>query len=260
MSEYYNPKRTRNIFNPKSKDPFAISRSKIDLFFECPKCFYLDRRLGVGRPPGFPFNLNSAVDKLLKKEFDRYRALAEPHPLMKKYGLSATPFAHKNLDDWRENFVGVRHLHGTTNLLITGAVDDVWQNEQKELHVVDYKSTSKDAQINLDAQWQDGYKRQMEVYQWLLRQNQHPVSDIGYFVYCNGKTDREAFDAKLEFEITIIEYRGKDGWVEEILPKIKSTLMSESIPEAQKDCDYCRYREATDEAIKGVTLGRQSLF
>ena len=60
---------SRGIFTPASKDPFKLSRSKIDLFFECPKCFYLDRRLGVGRPPGFPFSLNSAVDGLLKKEF-----------------------------------------------------------------------------------------------------------------------------------------------------------------------------------------------
>lgn len=37
----------------------------------------------------------------------------------------------------------------------------------------------------LDQDWQIGYKRQMEVYQWLLRQNGCTVSDIGYFVYCS---------------------------------------------------------------------------
>jgi len=46
--------------------------------------------------------------------------------------------------------------------------------------------------VTLDAEWQDGYKRQMEIYQWLLRQNGLKVSDTGYFVYCNGKTDRKA--------------------------------------------------------------------
>ena len=30
----------------------------------------MDRRLGIAQPPGFPFNLNSAVDNLLKNEFD----------------------------------------------------------------------------------------------------------------------------------------------------------------------------------------------
>ena len=55
-----------------------------------------------------------------------------------------------------------------------------------------------------DADWQDGYKRQMEIYQWLLRKNGLDVSDTGYFVYCNGKTDKEAFDGKLEFDIEFI--------------------------------------------------------
>ncbi len=63
MSGYYK-KKAFNVFDPKSTAPYKLSRSKIDLFMECPQCFYLDRRLGVGRPPGFPFNLNSAVDTL----------------------------------------------------------------------------------------------------------------------------------------------------------------------------------------------------
>ena len=70
MSKYYTGKRTRNLFDPTSKEPFRLSRSKIDLFISCPRCFYQDRRLGVAQPPGYPFNLNSAVDTLLKKEFD----------------------------------------------------------------------------------------------------------------------------------------------------------------------------------------------
>ncbi len=48
MSDYYNPQRTRNLYDPASKEPFRLSRSKIDLFLECARCFYLDRRLGVG--------------------------------------------------------------------------------------------------------------------------------------------------------------------------------------------------------------------
>ena len=83
-------------------------------------------------------------------------------------------------------------------------MDDLWKNAQGELIVVDYKSTSKDGEVNIDAEWQGAYKRQMEFYQWLLRKNGFKVSDTGYFVYCNGRRDREAFDGKLEFDIKII--------------------------------------------------------
>lgn len=246
MSEYYNPNRTRNLFDPHlHKEPFKLSRSKIELFVDCPRCFYLDRRLGVSRPPGFPFALNSAVDALLKKEFDIHRAKNKAHPLMKRYGLDLVPFAHEKLDEWRENFKGVQYHHDLTNLTITGAVDDIWTDQEENLYVVDYKSTSKNEEITaLDKDWQIGYKRQMEIYQWLLRQNGFKVSNTGYFVYCNGKTDKEAFDAKLEFDINLIEYKGNDQWVEPIISATKDCLMGDSIPKSGKDCDYCAYREA----------------
>lgn len=233
--------RVRGLYVPDSKEPFKISRSKIELFRDCPRCFYLDRRIGIGRPPGFPFNLNSAVDHLLKKEFDIHRAKGEPHPLMKAYGLDAVPFADPRMDEWRENFKGVQFLHRETNFVITGAVDDIWITPKKELIVVDYKSTSKDAEVTLDAEWQDGYKRQMEIYQWLLRRNDLTVSDTGYFVYANGRRDREAFDGKLEFVIKLIPYTGSDAWVEKTILDIKKCLDG-PLPLRDPGCEYCEYR------------------
>ena len=248
MSQYYTPRRVKGLFDPKSKESFKISRSKIDLFIECPRCFYLDRRLGIGRPPGFPFSLNSAVDALLKKEFDFHRAQHTPHPFMKAYGIDAIPFEHEKMNEWRDSLrAGVQYLHKPTNLIITGGVDDVWVNPEGELIVADYKATSKNGEVNLDAQWQDGYKRQMEVYQWLLRNNGFKVSDTGYFVYCNGKTDREAFDGKLEFDVKLIPYTGNDSWIEKTVKEIKKCLISDSIPKSSDSCDYCRYCQTVGE-------------
>ncbi len=248
MSEFYNAKRTRNLFSPTDKAPFKISRSKIDLFLECPRCFYLDRRLGIARPPGFPFNLNSAVDFLLKKEFDIHRLAQTSHPLMTSYGLSAVPFAHAKIDEWRENFKGVQFLHPATNLIITGAVDDLWVNPAGEIIVVDYKATSKDGEVSLDADWQIGYKRQMEVYQWLMRQNGFKVSDTGYFVYVNGQTDRAAFDARLEFDVKLLSYTGNTDWIEPTLTELKKCLLLDKQPPASKNCDYCAYRQTAAQA------------
>jgi RecB family exonuclease len=127
---------------------------------------------------------------------------------------------------------------------VTGAIDDIWVTSEGEVIIVDYKSTSKEEKVSLDKEWQIGYKRQMEVYQWLFRQNGFKVSSTGYFVYCNGKTDREAFDAKLEFEIDLIPYTGNDSWVEKALTDIRACLMNEKLPAPAKACDYCSYRKA----------------
>ncbi len=221
-----------------------MSRSRIDLFLNCPRCFYLDRRLGVDRPPGFPFALNSAVDTLLKKEFDIHRAKGEAHPMMKHYEIDAIPFEHEKMEEWRNNFKGVQYLHQSTNFLIFGAIDDVWINPDKELIIVDYKATAKNGEINLDADWQIAYKRQMEIYQWLFRKNDFKVSNTGYFVYANGKKDKEAFDKKLEFDVYVLPYKGDDSWIEEAIIKAHQCLMGDAVPEAAGDCDYCRYRKA----------------
>ncbi|MCF7917130.1 MAG: PD-(D/E)XK nuclease family protein [Candidatus Omnitrophica bacterium] len=253
MSQYYRGKRTRNIYIPGSREPFRLSRSRIELFIQCPRCFYIDRRLGVDRPPGFPFALNSAVDTLLKKEFDILRKNKEAHPLIKKYNIDAKPAEHPQLEKWRINFKGVTHHHQKTNLIITGAIDDLWQNSQGEYIVVDYKSTSKNEEIiALNKDWQDAYKRQMEIYQWLLKQNLDQVSDTGYFVYCNGRTDLDKFDGKLEFDLTLIPYQGSQDWVEEVLFQIQDCLNSDQIPVASKDCDFCLYRDSVGAELEEI--------
>ncbi len=235
-------------YQPDQTTVFKLSRSKIELFMQCPRCFWLDVRLKIKRPNGPPFQINKAVDELLKKEFDNYRAKGEPHPLMVDNQIKAVPFAHQDLAKWRANFTGVSTLHQSTNLHIFGAIDDVWINDKGELIVVDYKATAKASEVTLDAEWQISYKRQMEVYQWLLRQNGFKVNDTAYFIYTNGRLDVDGFFDRIEFRTKVIPYKANDNWIEPTLKKMKST-MDGSIPAVGKaamggDCEFCTYAKA----------------
>lgn len=239
-------------YKPGQKTAFKLSRSKIELFMQCQRCFWLDTRLKIKRPDGPPFQINKAIDELFKKEFDTYRAKSEPHPLMTENGIKAVPFAHEQLDTWRHNFTGVVTVHKPTNLHIFGAVDDIWTTPEGELIVVDYKATAKDREVSLDADWQITYKRQMEVYQWLLRQNGFKVSDTGYFVYANGRLDLDAFNDRVEFRTKVIPYTGKDNWVEDTIIKMKSCMDSDTMPPMGEsimggDCEFCSYARARTE-------------
>lgn len=220
---------------------WKLSRSKIDLFQECPRCFYLDNKLGLRRPGFPPFNLNNAVDTLLKKEFDTYRSQKKSHPIMQKNGINAIPFSHPELDTWRENFEGVQFFHEPTEMVISGAVDDLWVNPEGELIVVDYKSTSKEEEITLNDEWKNSYKRQMEVYQWLLRQKGFDVSESGYFVYANALTTPEKFNQELKFDLTVLKHVGEPEWVEPVIFKIKETLDSDKVPDISPTCEHCGY-------------------
>lgn len=239
-------------YRPGQKTPFKVSRSKIELFMQCQRCFWLDVRLKITRPNGPPFNINKAIDELFKKEFDKYRSSKKPHPLMVEFGVEAIPFEHEQMDTWRETFVGVVSVHKPTNLHIFGGVDDVWVNKNDELVVVDYKATAKDSDVGIDSDWQITYKRQMEVYQWLLRQNGFNVSDTGYFVYTNGRLDVEEFNDRLEFRTKVIPYKGSDSWIEPTLSKLKKCMDEDKMPPVGKSamggtCEFCNYAKSRTE-------------
>jgi RecB family exonuclease len=134
-----------------------------------------------------------------------------------------------------------------TNLLLSGAIDDIWVAPDGQLFIVDYKSTSKEEEVNIDAEWQISYKRQMEIYQWLFKRNGFNVSSTGYFVYCNGLTDRETFGAKLDFDIKIIPYQGNDSWIDAKIIEMHKCLMSSEVPGYGVDCDFCTYNKALKE-------------
>lgn len=245
-------------FNPLSKEPFKISRSKIDLFTECPRCAYLELRLGVKRPSTPAFTLNNAVDELLKREFDTHRTNGTKHPLCDEYGVDAVPLRDERIEEWRDALRrGISFLHEPTNLLIRGGVDDVWVNPAGELIVVDYKATSKKVGPSSEDDLYDSYKRQVEIYQWLFRQNGFRVSPTAYFVYVNGKSDAEAFDRKLEFDVELIPYTGSDAWVEGAIMDLKKMLVSDEIPPTGTSfgggpCEYCAYRESAGKILRDL--------
>jgi len=250
--------RPGSTFDHNSREPFKISRSKLDIFCECQRCAFLDLKLGVKRVSGPSFTLNNAVDELFKREFDVHRAAGTTHPLMKAYGLDAVPFADERMDEWRDALRrGIGYLHTPTNLFIRGGIDDVWVNPAGELIIVDYKATSKKVGPSSEDDLYDSYKRQMEIYQWLFRMNGFKVSPTGYFVYANGKSDKKAFDAKLEFDIELIPYTGSDAWVEGAVIDLKKMLLSDEIPPIGTafgggPCDYCTYRESAGKALQAI--------
>ena len=95
----------------------------------------------------------------------------------------------------------------------------------------------------MEDEYKQGYKRQMEVYQWIFQKKGFKVSKTGYFVFANAGRNRPQFDGRLEFELTIIPHQGDDRWIEPTVSEIKKCLESEQIPPAGENCEYCQYRK-----------------
>lgn len=240
-----------------TSNKFQLSRSGIDEYLDCKKCFFLNRRLGLKKPSQIPFNLNSAVDNLFKNEFDIHRRNQTTHPLMEKYGIDAVPYSHPELNIWRQNFQGVRVDLIGTDIEIFGAVDDIWIYRDGSLAVVDYKSTAKSTEnvfhpINTFGDvWNGGktYKRQLEIYQWLLFKKGLPVSPDCYIVYANAHKDKQEFNNILDFEVTVLKHQGDFSWIDGLLMEIYSLLNSSSIPDSDPNCELCGFVECSNRLV-----------
>ena len=234
-----------NLYVPGASDSFRLSRSKIEDFIRCPRCFVLAVRHGVKKPKGVPFTLNLAVDNLMKKEFDLYREKAEVHPIAKQAGLNLVPFKHKDLDTWRSNFRGIEALTNDERFVVAGAIDDVWVDPEGVLFVVDYKATGRPQVVTElgEGGFYDGYRRQMEIYQWILRKMGFVVSSTGYWVFVTATQKQDGFDGVLRFESSLVEYEGDSSWVDNILDSIFANLNEPEVAGPNEGCDFCEFFE-----------------
>ncbi|MEK6714857.1 MAG: PD-(D/E)XK nuclease family protein [Candidatus Omnitrophota bacterium] len=214
-----------------------LSRSKLELFFGCPRCFWLDMKKGIKRPPPAPYTINSAVDVLLKQEFDAHREKGTAHYLIKKYNIEAIPYKCEQINAWRNNFTGIQFEHKPTDFLVFGAVDDIWVNPKNELLVVDYKATGAN-----EYKIYDSYKRQLEIYQWLLLQNKYKVSKTGYFLFAKVNKNNGFAEGKLSFDLYIESYEGDTSWVETAIINARKTIDG-AIPQHSPDCLYCQFTQ-----------------
>ena len=243
------PLRSRkgSMYKRGTNEIFKISRSKFSNFLDCKRCFYLERVKGLKDPSMPGWSLNSAVDELLKKEFDEYRKLQKPHPFILKNNLKLVPFQHEQMDHWRNALSGgISYLDENTNIQLHGGLDDIWINpENKELVVVDYKAQSNNIPVEttayLESQYHQGYKVQMDVYVHILRKMKFKVSDTAYFLVCNALKTPESFAAKLQFDLTLVPYKTDTTWVEDKITQMKATLESPNVPEINKHCEKCMY-------------------
>ena len=251
MSYEYRPIVGQNYRYEKDRDkPFKLSRSKIELFINCPRCFYRNVKLGLREPPSPGWAINSAVDALLKKEMDHCRQEDRPHALFKESGLNIKPFKHDDIEKWQNSFSGIKYFDEKHNLLLYGGVDDIMVNEKGELVVIDFKATAKKSEIISSSDvWNNGesYKRQLEIYSWLLQMNGFNVSKTGYLMYYNGDASKSYLGQEMYFRRTLVPFNLETDWMNLAVKGIHKTLKRDSLPEhtynekGEIDCHQCRY-------------------
>lgn len=243
-------KRTRasSIYNPNQNTDFKISRGKFSDFLTCPRCFYMDRVLGLDAPGTPGWTLNETTDLLLKKEFDNCRKSQTPHRLFLKNNLAhLVPFQHPDIDKWRDSLHhGLMARFLDSNIILTGGVDDIWLNTKNErLVLADYKSQANNKPLNaatyLSDAYKEGYKVQMDFYAFLLLKMGFEVDQTAYFLVCNADREADGFFGKMKFQEALIPYNWNVDWIDYKVHEMIGLLNSTSAPKAHPSCKNCAY-------------------
>ena len=238
----------KSIYTPNQKEDFKISRGKFSNFLSCQKCFYLDRVKGLDAPGTPAWTLNETTDLLLKKEFDKCREIQKPHRIFLEHNLKhLVPFKHPEIDKWRDSLhAGLMLRYKHSNIILTGGVDDIWQDTlTEELIIVDYKSQAKQGIIDtkeyLNDPFHEGYKIQMDFYAYLLEGMGFNVSPISYFLVCNADRSRGDFQKAMHFEEYLIPYTWNNSWIEKKIDLMLEIINNNQIPKANECCKNCAY-------------------
>ena len=204
----------KKLYSNNSSRPFKLSRTKIDLFFECRRCFFLDQKFGVKRPHGTPLVLSNRIVEDFKKELNVCRVERNIHSKVKELNKNLIPIIHSNLEEWKSSFKGASFFHEGTNLLIYGIIDDIWLDRStNKNHSVVIKSNSKKNNISYEEVW-PGYWRQLSLYSYLLSKNLLPMSSTGILVFINAPTNISQIETESYFNLNIFEKILDFDWIE----------------------------------------------
>jgi len=223
-----------------------ISRAKIELFIDCPRCFWLEIKHNIKRPEritgGF---IGQKYDPLIKSEFDNYRQSFTKPEKLKELGLDLFDDFEK-LKTWRGK--GIEFYHPEHNFIYWGKIDELLIDKHNNLVPFDFKTTlSKNFQIY------ESYKRQLEIYGYLLLKNKEKVANYGAFYVVKIDIIKELEDSNRretliieERDVVLVENLDYEKY-DEILENLKEVYYSKTPPFANPNCAFCNYFEKRNQ-------------
>lgn len=213
--------------------PYKLSPSTINIFVDCPRCFWLQFNKGIKRPEGIFPSLPRGMDAILKTHFDNFMRKGLLPPELKD--VDGKLFDDEELlKKWRNNLKGIEYKDKNGNVL-HGAIDNLLV-KGKKLIVLDFKTRG----FPLKEDSHEHYIDQMNFYNFLLRKNNHETEDYSYLLFYYPNRVNENGD--VVFDTKLIEIKVNVKKAERLLRKALKCLEGE-MPKGSEECGYCKYRK-----------------
>lgn len=211
-----------------------LSPSSLNLYLECPKCFYLEHKEGIHRPRGIFSTLPSGMDILIKKYFDKYRNVGRVPPELEEQVPDLKLYADaEQLNKWRSWRTALAYEDNETGAVLSGMLDDLGIKEGKYV-VLDYKTRGFDVKPG----GEEFYKNQIDCYALLLRENGMPPHETAYLIYYIPKEINEKGQSRFDVVVKEVEANA-DAALNVFRDAV--ALLNGPIPKSHSSCEYCSW-------------------
>jgi hypothetical protein len=218
---------------------YKLSPSTINLMLECPRCFWLQFNEGKKRPESIFPSLPSGMDAILKKHFDNFAKIGKLPPELcdnkdcKELKLFDDFY---QLKIWRSNLKGIVIEDEDGNIL-HGAIDSLLikgKDKDKKFIVLDFKTRG----FPIKDDTHEHYIDQLNIYNFLLRENKYGTEDYSYLLFYHPKEVLETGEVVFNTDLVKVKTSAEHG---EKIWKDALKLLEGECPKKNGECEWCEW-------------------
>jgi len=210
---------------------YCLSPTSLNLYLNCPRCFWLAIVKNVKRPSSPMSSIPIKMDSIIKNYFDRYRAVGELPPILRGQVTGRlTQGMPTTLRHEEEN-----------GILLWGRPDDYFEFEDGATVPFDHKTRS-----GPPGDIHPAYKLQMSVYSYLLRLNGYKTADNALFGFYFP--DESDLHIGMRIRCMVVKVATDPDGVKNLVTRACDVLHG-SMPEAAENCRYCSWNEEIQKLL-----------
>ncbi len=210
-----------------ASDHLRLSPSTINLYCDCPRCFYLELKKLSSRPRGIFPSLPIGIDRTLKIYFERFRTEGKLPP-----ELSGTINAKLATGLPKQ----LKYVDEGLSADLRGNLDECLEFPDGTFAPLDFKTRASKTDKLITA-----YQNQLDIYTFLLEKSGYRTRKVGYLVYYFPESV-EGGDFKFGIDIKEIATSMEAGYA--LFKKAVDLLRSDNVPVSAPECEYCNFEKS----------------
>lgn len=220
-----------------------LSPTTLNLFLNCPHCFWLEKVKGIKRPRGIFPSLPGGMDREIKVHFDNYRSKRILPPELAGGDFEGVQLFEdqSQLEKWRDWRKGIQYQDKDGSVL-TGAFDDLLVKNGMYIPF-DYKTKGSPTSEEDAARY---YQNQLDCYALLLRENRFPAAGYGFLLFYSPQSVSE--NGNVQFHLQPIKIATDSERARTTFWNAVALLKGPK-PAMKAQCEYCLWLEKAKSEI-----------